>query len=198
MTRAMCLSILAIALGTTQTEASDLNPLGFYLGGAVGQGRDTVDSLENISFVPPFQAASTTGWKAIVGARPISFLGGELEYVDFGSSSANAYLLNLSRIHADAATLYAVGYLPIPIPFLDVFGKAGLARTKTTYSGTLSCVPPALCILGVNADRTETDFAYGAGVQAKFQALAFRAEYERTDTSVGHPSLLSFGVTWTF
>lgn len=157
-----------------------------------------MDSLEDISGGPAFQAESTTGWKAMVGMRPVSFLGGELEYVDFGSSRANAYLLNLSHTHADAVALYAVGYLPIPVPFLDIFGKAGLARTQTTYSGALSCAPPALCIAAVSADRSETDFAYGAGVQAKFQSLAFRAEYERTDTSIGHPSLLSFGVTWTF
>jgi opacity protein-like surface antigen len=198
MKRVVCLSVIAVALGVTQTDASDFNPFGFYLGGAIGQGRDTVDSLQNISGGPPFQSESAMGWKAMVGVRPVSFVGGEVEYIDFGSSSANAYLLNLPHTRADATALYAVGYLPIPVPFLDIFGKAGLAHTQTTYMGTLSCPPPALCIAAVSAERTESDLAYGAGVQTKFQSLAFRAEYERTDTSIGRPSLLSFGVTWTF
>jgi opacity protein-like surface antigen len=197
MNRAVCFSGLAVGLCMAQAEASDSNPLGFYLGAAIGQARDTVDTLEGFSGVQPFQAEGATGWKAMMGVRPISFLGAEVEYVDFGSSSAHAYLLNLSPTRADAVAAYAVGYLPIPVPFLDFFGKAGWARTHTTYSGTLTCAPPALCIGLVNADVTESDFAYGAGIQANFHSLAFRAEYERTDTSIGHPSLLSFGITWT-
>lgn len=195
MNRAPCLFALVVALGTTRADASDFNPLGFYVGAAVGQGRDTVESVNGVQL--PQAAASATGWKAMVGLRPISFLGGEIEYIDFGSSSTNANLLNL-HARADAVALYAIGYLPIPLPFLDIFGKAGWARTHTSASGALSCPPPALCITALNEDRTESDFAYGAGIQAKYQSLAFRAEYERTDTNMGHPNLLSFGITWTF
>jgi opacity protein-like surface antigen len=194
MNRAARLSVLAIALGMTRADASDFNPLGFYLGSAVGQGRDTV---ENVNGFQLSQSESATGWKAMVGLRPLSFLGGEVEYIDFGSSSTNANLLNL-HTRADAAALYAVGYLPIPLPFLDIFGKVGWARTHTTSTGTLSCTPPLQCISSLDADRTDSDFAYGAGIQVKVQSLAFRAEYERTDTSLGHPTLLSFGITWTF
>lgn len=44
----------------------------------------------------------------------------------------------------------------------DIFEKVGWARTHTTASGALSCAPPALCILALSADRTDSDFAYGA------------------------------------
>jgi hypothetical protein len=91
-----------------------------------------------------------------------------------------------------------MGYLPIPVPFLDIFAKAGWMHTHTTASGVAFCAPPALCVLSFNQDRAYSDFACGAGVQAKLQALAFRAEYARADTSIGHPSLLSVGITWTF
>lgn len=106
--------------------------------------------------------------------------------------------MNLYHTHASAAALYAVGYLPIPVRFLDIFAKVGAVRTHTTYSGEL-CTPLCGSQFGVSlsADRTESDFAYGPGVQARSHSLAFRAEYERTDTTLGHPALLSFGVTWT-
>jgi hypothetical protein len=35
---------------------------------------------------------------------------------------------------------------------------------------------------------TDSDFACGAGVQARFQSWAFRAEYERAATSIGEPT----------
>jgi hypothetical protein len=42
------------------------------------------------------------------------------------------------------------------------------------------------------------DLLYGAGVQLKFQALAVRLEYGRTNDSRGDPDLLSAGLTWMF
>jgi opacity protein-like surface antigen len=193
MNRTARVSILAISLCTARAGASDLNPLGFYLGAAVGQGRDTVASVYGSQI---YASETATGWKAIVGMRPLSFLGGEIDYIDFGSSSVSSYLLNL-HARADAAAIYAVGYVPVPLPFLDIFGKAGWARTHTTANGTLGCY---LCnvIQEINEDRTDSDFAYGAGIQAKFESLAFRAEYERTDTNIGRPRLWSLGITWTF
>jgi hypothetical protein len=193
-------ALLFVSAGTTCVRASDFNPLGFYVGAAVGQARDTVDNFGTFSFPlgGPFSLdESTTGWKAMAGLRPIPFLGAELEYLDFGSAHANTFLLRADT-HADATALFAVGYLPVPLPFLDIFAKAGLARTHTSFSGVLSCPAPADCIVGLAGDHDDSDFAYGAGVQAKFQAFALRAEYERTDTSVGHPNLLSVGMTWTF
>ena len=47
-------------------------------------------------------------------------------------------------------------------------------------------------------DQTESDFAYGGGAQVQVERLAFRAEYERINSSVGQPNLVSFGVTYTF
>jgi hypothetical protein len=196
MGRAGRFAILAATLFSTCAVASDINPLGFYLGAAVGQGRDTIEKVDNIGFAQS-EVARATGWKALVGLRPIRFLGAEVEYIDFGSSNTHEGLVNLST-RADAGAIYALGYLPIPLPFLDIFGKAGWARTHTTASVSVSCAPPALCIVGGNANSTDSDFAYGAGVQARFKSVAFRAEYERTSTSVGHPDLLSFGITWTF
>ena len=196
MHRVAQLAILAVTFGSTCAVASEFNPLGFYAGAAVGQGRDTIESVGDIHFLES-QTVHATGWKAMLGLRPIHVLGAEVEYIDFGSSNTHQDLLNLST-RANGGAVYALGYLPIPLPFLDVFGKVGWARTRTAASGSLSCAPPALCIVGINGTSTDSDLAYGGGMQARFQSLAFRAEYERTSTSFGHPDLLSFGMTWTF
>jgi len=186
--------ITALALGTTAARAD--NPLGFYLGAAVGQGSDTLEWLDEGTF----HADSALGWKAMVGLRPISFLGCEADYIDYGSARSSAPGVSL-HIRTDVAALYAVGYLPIPLPYFDVFAKAGWARTRTTGDVQLDFGG------GFDADHTGSDFAYGAGMQWKHQSLAFRVEFERTswhdnpvpyDTSSGHPTLWSFGITWTF
>jgi hypothetical protein len=47
-------------------------------------------------------------------------------------------------------------------------------------------------------DRTNTNFAAGAGAQFKIGSCAVRAEYERFEADGANPSLWSVGVTWTF
>jgi opacity protein-like surface antigen len=47
-------------------------------------------------------------------------------------------------------------------------------------------------------DRTNTNFAAGAGVQVKFCSWAARAEYERFNAAGGNPSLVSLGLTRKF
>jgi hypothetical protein len=72
---AACLTVFT--LQSTQARADD--PLGFYVGGAVGQAR--VDaSLPNADQFREDHSA----FKIMAGLRPIPVLGAELEYVDFG------------------------------------------------------------------------------------------------------------------
>jgi opacity protein-like surface antigen len=136
-----------------------------------------------------------------------SSLGIELQYTDFGSLSAglaNKGLGGLSKVDAKATTLSALGYLPLPVPFLDVYGKLGVARLHETTTEVSpfpfcpavagsSCVPSSS-----NLSDWSTNFAYGAGVQGKIGDLAIRAEYERISASGENPSIASLGVTWTF
>ena len=77
--------------------------------------------------------------------RPISILGAELEYIDFGHPST-AYDPNNSNAngfdsHPRAGVLFGVGYLPLPIPFIDIYGKAGVARLQTDVTTTTSNCP---------------------------------------------------------
>jgi hypothetical protein len=106
-------------------------------------------------------------------------------------------------MRSKAGAAFGVFYVPMPVPLLDVYGKAGLARVQTTIDATagLGCFPPLLCPLAggdFKRYRTDSRFAYGAGVQVKPGRFAIRAEYERISTNTGDPDLLSLGATWTF
>jgi hypothetical protein len=189
------LSAFALTLGTASASASDLNPLGFYMGAGVGQAQDTYTSLESDDH-------RDTGWKVVGGFRPLPFLGAEAEYLDFGHQ---AFLgpgqSGVAR--ARAGGLFAVGYWPLLPRTLDLFAKVGGERVDTAADGLQECgwVGPGrpTCYGTVlHVSDTESCFAYGGGIQARLRPLGLRVEYERTDTRFGHPGLLSFGVTFTF
>jgi hypothetical protein len=133
-------------------------------------------------------------------------LGAEVEYIDFGHPAA---LENetFTDVRAQAAAAFGLLYLPLPMPVLDVYAKAGIARSQIAvnahaYAACTAIVGPGLppCVpeYFYYRDRTDESFAYGAGAQLKLSSFAIRAEYERIDVSYGNPDLLSFGVTWTF
>lgn len=175
-------------------------PLGLYIGGAFGRANVRVDSRSTSNlfhFDEPH-----AGWKALIGVRPIAPLGAELEYIDFGHPDTT-----ISGVRTDARSragaLFAVGFLPIPL--VDVFGKAGVARVQTIAHGTTvtpqpgggTCNNSSLSCL-FDRDTTDTRFAYGGGAQVKFGRLGIRAEYERISASGADPSFLSLGANWTF
>lgn len=158
------------------------NPLGFYLGVGVGRGTVREDQSMSDSFYVFDQ--HDTGWDVFAGLRPISFLGAEMAYIDFGHPSVDLHVPSAgpyTDINADAkATAViasALGYLPLPIPWLDLYGKAGLARLQTEYR------------------ISDTGIHCVSGYLARLSA---RLEYQRVNASSGNPDLLSLGVAWTF
>jgi hypothetical protein len=214
------ISILSFAVGATCASTASLadNLLGFYLGAAAGEShvRTSQEILGDTNYDYEFDATHSA-WKATVGFRPISPLGVEFSYIDFGNPRSGSTIYGfggLTQTDANAWTLVALGYLPLPVPYLDVYGKLGIARlyTKTTEVGPVPvgalALPGAACpssgcqtsglASAFNISDTSTDVAYGVGVQGKLGALAIRAEYERIGASGGNPDLISLGVTWTF
>jgi opacity protein-like surface antigen len=195
--------ITALAASFASTALADddvVAPLGLYLGGAAGRGNVRVDSQTTGNLFD--LNAHQLGWKAMLGVRPVAPFGGEVEYIDFGHPDKS-----LAGVRTDArargAGLFAVGYLPIP--FIDVFGKAGVARLQTIAKGVSQTVQPSgevcsnsslSCLF--DTDHTDTRFAYGGGVQVKIARLGIRAEYERISARGGDPSLFSLGAIWTF
>jgi hypothetical protein len=199
--------LIASAFMAFGSAAKAGDPLGLYIGGAVGQANVRLD--RSVSETAYGVSLRHTGWKAMVGIRPVRLLGAELDYWDFGSSNyaGNTFAPpngpggTVATVHTKAAGTFGLLYAPIPIPMLDVFGKLGAARTQLDLNGRLLDVfcPAGFTNCAVIATRqTETDLAYGAGVQLKFGAAALRAEYERIDATFGAPYMYSFGITYTF
>lgn len=157
-----------------------------------------------------------TAWKVLVGARPISPLGIEVEYIDFGHPEVATRLAPplALPLQADVSirgtAVFAVGYLPLRLPAVDVYGKVGAAALHNTVNATdvgSNCRPGAGACSELawspstqHIDHTVTDLAYGAGVRFRVpsSALAVRLEYERVSQHGGDPDLLSLGVTYSF
>lgn len=190
------------------------NPLGVYVGGGVG--RSSINQTEFDQFASDFHHidGQPLGWNAVIGIRPISILGAEVEYIDFGNTRAgslpafnsNQFLGGESR--DQAAAVFAVAYLPLPVPWMEPFVKLGWAqmREHDSYSGIYNGVLFNGAPLGPESASQTTHpsgTAYGGGLQFHFEQLAVRAQYERIsgERSFGgwnNPDLMSVGLSWTF
>jgi hypothetical protein len=188
-------------LPTRHVVAADL--LGLYVGGAVGQSRG-LKAIDSVGF-PVYNGLVTetqsfegrrTAFSVMLGVRPISLLGAEIDYIDLGKPSGSLWG-NPADISMKGEAAFGVLYLPVPI--VDVYLKAGVARLESTVNGSV-CTPCAcdFCRYSFQLNRTNTSGAGGVGTQYKFGAWAVRAEYERFNAAGGNPSLVSLGVTWTF
>ena len=209
-------TLLALLVGTLpagRSAAADL--VGMYVGASVGQGRVEAEALSNP--LPPTVATIGTfkedhsAYKLAVGIRPVSVIGAEFEFVDFGHPSGGISAATSAPGSASASAdvhmsgLGAFGMLFLPVPVVDIYIRAGLARIDTsgnvavTLHGPILCVPTApACQFSQASSTTDTGFAAGIGAQVKFGSWAVRAEYERFSAAGGYPSLASIGVTWTF
>ncbi len=207
--------LIGVTCASTQVFADSL--LGLYFGAAIGEShvRTAKEINGDTNYESEFDQAHSA-WKVTAGIRPISPLGVELEYIDFGnpSSSTNSGFGEISRADAKALALFGVGYLPLPAPFLTVYGKFGISRLHTTATevpptpfgggaacgaGTgIPCGPTSYSVSDFRISDWTTNFAYGVGIQGKFGVVAIRVEYERIGASGDSPSLASLGLTWTF
>ena len=194
-----------VALCAASSALAD-NPLGLY----VGFGAGTSQIENNNGYYDPAGFSGSfhdhdAAWKVIAGLRPISIVGAEIEYIDFGNAGGNSgyfhgnYDFDVGA-HPKATVLFAMGYLPLPLPLLDVYGKLGFAHLQTDNIYLVSaCGANGNCPFSVSRfDQENNRVAYGAGVQARVQDFAFRGEYERISSSYGDPATLMLSLTWTF
>lgn len=160
----MLFTALAFAAGAAHAEN------GFYYVGA-GVVRNSLTDITDLGGLPDL---TNTSWKAFAGVRPLNWLAGELDYIDLGSGSSTTTSSsgNISA-HADGRALaaYAVGFFPIPLPIVDIYGKAGLARWKLNGDVNSLVSPGSFSTNG-------TEFAWGIGVQAHISMFGARLEYE--------------------
>src|ERR1700691_252014 len=191
-------------LASTGVQAA--NPLGFYVGAGGGLAEQTLEQLGSSFYVPCGQFFVTCskkrefGWTAFAGLQPIRFLGAELQYLDFGHASESDGFYSNSK-STRALALFGTGTLPLP--FVDLYAKAGVGRLHTTasvlYMDPNGCLNYGLCgYLGPRIDKTNSRFGYGAGAQVKFSSLAIRVEYVQFSAPEGDPDLLSLELVWKF
>ena len=164
---------------------------GVYVGAGVTQTRiNNVGGDFGTNNLDDFRIHDNN-WKIIAGARFLSIIGAEVNYINLGKE--NRFSGN-DQFHGDAKawTGYLLGYVPLPVPFLDIYGKVGYART--TLDTRLETPSDFIRI-----HDSSNNFAYGGGVQVKFGSIAARLEYERFD--VRHTDgvkLLTLGATYMF
>lgn len=184
-------ALILVAMPFRLSNAEDL--LGLYVGGAAGQSQVEATA----PYVPNFHE-SHSAFKFMAGIRPISLIGVEIAYNDFGHPSRqNGFLATDVTMKGESA--FGVLYLPVPI--VDIFLKAAVARIDSTATTNIVCSANQVCIELATAEpekRTNTGFAGGAGAQFKIGSFAVRGEYERFSAAGGNPSLLSVGIIWKF
>jgi hypothetical protein len=211
--------ILALGFECVQPAFAQSDPFGLYAG--LGIGRSTLGNsiiVANPDDTTPF-AQSELGFKASIGVRPIPWVGGELEYIDFGTSRAGTEPaaivdgVNTGQFLGGSAAeragaLFAVGYLPLPPGWPEFFGKVGFARLWGRYSYTgdynvASTTGTTFSTVYTAQTADSRGPAFGAGVQIPLGGLSMRAEYERVDGSQNggpreKPTLISASVIWSF
>jgi hypothetical protein len=197
--RLLLVTLVALAQPGGNALAEDL--LGIYVGGAIGQSHVEATASQVSGDISPVTYSEPiderhAAFKVMLGVRPISLVGAEIAYIDFGEPSGSLFG-SPADISMKGAAAFGVLYLPVPI--VDVFLKAGVARLESTVNGSF-CSPCACdaCRYSFQLNRTNTSGAGGVGVQYKFGPWAVRAEYERFNAAGGNPSLLSAGVNWNF
>ena len=147
MRRLIMLTVLAP--GTTAAQAdSGL----FYLGAGVTDSSLTASNNGYIAYGTP--DLKNNSWKAFAGVHPLKWLALEADYIDLGSGSTST-LSNESTntTHADSSAwvAYAIGFLPVPLPVVDFFGKVGVARWKLNstltqdFNNLFNTPPPPHC-----------------------------------------------------
>jgi len=166
---------------------------GIYIGAAVSD----VSSDFDLGVVAPAYRLDDedNGFKLIGGIRPLDRLALEVNYVDLGE--ANAALAATCPVQAGgtcpvsaafdarALSVSAVGFYTLP--FVDLYGRAGVARWKSESNATF-----------FGDTERGTDLTYGVGAQLRFLSLALRLEYERFELDRDSIDSVSLGLTYTF
>ena len=193
----MLFMAVSLSLLGKVTLASEPTPL--YAGAAVGQSR--------------LYGSDDFAWAALIGTRPLTALGAELQYVNLGTTSSSIRVQNpypatvTTDAKARGVAVFAVAYVPLPVSNLDFNVKAGLSRLENTEFQAYTPIPVDTCYLlplqpdpacGTRVHQTNMNFAWGAGIQMRVSRVVLRADFERFLVAGDHPSLLSLGVAWAF
>jgi opacity protein-like surface antigen len=176
----LCAGALGLAAAPAQAQVPGVD---LYIGAGVGQSDADLSAsdLGALDF-----DKKDMGWKVYGGLRA-SILGAEIQYIDFGKPNGDD-----SEVDYKALGVWGVVYAPLPVPVLDLYAKAGMAKVDANISVTGD----------PDFDVKDSNFTYGLGAQLKFGSFAIRGEWEQfkiKDSGVTvKPSLLSVSFSKTF
>ena len=150
------LGALSLAAIAPQAAAADN---GFYIGAGITQTNFDLDlEVEGDEFS---DGTDDTGFKAIVGFRPLDWLAVEANYMDLGGMDEDGLSIDSTVLSVNALLLAEIG-------IVDLYARVGYANWNTEIG-----------VSGVGSvDDDGWEPIYGAGVGLHFGSLGVRAEYE--------------------
>jgi opacity protein-like surface antigen len=158
---------LALGAGVAHADESQ-----FYFGAGISH-----NGLSGVTNDGQYYSnVDTISWKALAGFRPINPVAIELNYNSLGSESQTFFGPRFTHSDAKAFAAYGVGFLPVPMPYLDLFAKIGLARWQLSGSNSPIGAPPGTPFFSFS--NNGTSFAWGAGAQVHMGNIGARLEYE--------------------
>ena len=202
-------ALLLIAALRCAPAAAASNLLGLYVGAGAGRAEVRAAGFRG----PPSSTLTTPlgpigrnafAYQLTAGVRFLSVFGAEADYVDLGHASASIGPAASASVGTTGTAVFGVFYLPIPV--INVFAKAGLARLDTQGSARVALPGVGSCVIGIPScgvyssayrQRT-TSLAAGIGAQVELGPLAVRAEVERFSAAGEHPSLAVIEVLFRF
>lgn len=173
--------------------AAEAQDNGIYIGAAL---TDVSSDFDLGIAAPAYRVDDdSSGFKLIGGIRPLDPFGLEVNYVDLGEADAVRATAcpppvggcpASATFDARALSVSAVGFYSLP--FVDLFGRVGVARWESDRNAALFD----------DDSENGTDLTYGVGAQLRFSSLALRVEYERFELDRDSIDSVSLGITYTF
>lgn len=176
--RTACLAAAAITMFTaSRAFADDAVPAAsppdhaIELGVGIGQSSLRVSSPE----IAGSGTINATGYKAFVGYRFSKYITAEAAYMDGGTLTEKADTERLD-IHPRIEQVSMIGSYPV-LRSVAVFGRIGVDHWDSHLTVSDSTLGKA------DLSGSDTDFAWGAGLQAYMDRALVRIEYEQMQTS---------------
>jgi hypothetical protein len=159
----------AALLLVTGGPAFAQNTEGFYIGGGLGDFSADIDNFDDVDDVDLDFDSDSDASKVYGGWRFNQFVAVQVDYTDFGESTA---ALDVLDITADTRGLAPSVVGTLPLGPVELFGKAGVMFYDVEVNG-----PGEEFI-----DDSGQDAVFGAGIGfTLFERLSLKAEYERID-----------------
>jgi OOP family OmpA-OmpF porin len=166
---AATLALAGPALAQDRDNDDGANVEGLYLGAGIGDFSNDLDDISDVDEADLDFDSDDSAMKVFGGWRFNRFFAFQVDYIDFGESSANQNLLDVTSDTRGFAP-NVVGTLPLgPI---ELFAKAGIMwyDLDVDIAG------------GPSVSESGNDPIYGAGIGVTVaQRVSLRAEYEVVD-----------------